>query len=150
MLIPSSRAAALMLLLLLANPLCGCVYMYPILPGPKKYSRTNVPEQLPAWIVAGQTTRRDVLHRLGEPDERRDDDAWFGYDSAIGHWGAGGGVKFVPGASGDYGGLEAVEYRRLVVQFTENGLVSAANLEEKTCASWSSGGRIGLPCIKAD
>jgi outer membrane protein assembly factor BamE (lipoprotein component of BamABCDE complex) len=129
--------------------LSGCIPV-PILSGPRKDSRTNLPEAAPPWIVTGRTTRRDVLLGLGDPDGKASDDRWFTYGSAISHGGVAG-VTAGPGGGG-FIGRESVEYRRLIVRFDDNGVVSSVDWQKKRCAEYpqgtdSSGYVTTVPCV---
>jgi hypothetical protein len=120
------------------------------LSGPREDSRTNVPEAVALWIVAGQTTRRDVLLGLGDPDGKAPDEHWFTYGSAISH----GGIEGAAVGFGNAGSLgrESVEYRRLIVRFDDNGVVSSVDWQNKRCTEYpqgsdSTGYVTTVPCV---
>ena len=77
--------------------LSGCPV--PLPPTYDSASRQNVGEHIPDFIVNGETTRDDVLLRLGEPDGRGPGDRWFAYGSQYSK----GGVLFVMAAGGGAG-----------------------------------------------
>ena len=114
----------------------GCISLpHPRPGGPLADSRTNVPAEIPTWIVTGQTTRRDVLLHLGEPDAAGPDDQWFTYGSASTSGGTGV-LTISLGAS--YESRDTVHFRRLVLQFEDNGVVRAVRLDTKRCPMWDS------------
>lgn len=100
--------------------------------------------------MAGQTTRRDVLLGLGDPDGKAPDERWFAYGSAISHGGIAG-VAVGLGNSGSIG-RESVEYRRLIVRFDENGVVSSVDWQKKRCGEYPQGSDgtgyvTSVPCV---
>ncbi len=100
--------------------------------------------------MAGQTTRRDVLLGLGDPDGKASDDRWFTYGSAISHGGVAG-LAVGLGNSGSIG-RESVEYRRLIVRFGDNGVVSSVDWQKRRCAEYpqgtdSTGYFTTVPCV---
>jgi outer membrane protein assembly factor BamE (lipoprotein component of BamABCDE complex) len=115
-----------------ATTLAGCPV--PLVPRYVSESRHNVGERMPDFIVAGTTTRDDVLLRLGEPDGRGPGDRWFAYGSSYSE----GGVIFIMAAGGGAGGagVEAIRYRRIVVRFDDQGVVGSANFVERLCPSY--------------
>ena len=127
--------------------LSGCPV--PLPPTYDSASRQNVGEHIPDFIVNGETTRDDVLLRLGEPDGRGPGDRWFAYGS---HYSKGG-VLFVMAAGGGAGaaGVESIRFRRLVVRFNEKGVVADSAFVERVCPRYTfgAGGRadVSAPCI---
>jgi outer membrane protein assembly factor BamE (lipoprotein component of BamABCDE complex) len=128
--------------------LAGCPV--PLPPMYDSGSRQNVGERMPDFIVQGETTRDDVLLRLGEPDGRGPGDRWIAYGSSY----RTGGVLFIiaVGGGGAAAGVESVRYRRLVVRFDDQGSVTGATFVERVCPSYSllvSGSEDGqsTPCI---
>jgi len=118
------RVAALTALLFL---LSGCVPI-PTLPfGDKEWSRQNIGDSVPGFIVVGQTTRVDVILALGDPDRKTKDDLRFFYARATEE----GGIAFIVG-----GAMQAavtgtpVTYRLLTVNFDARGVVSGAKSEK--------------------
>lgn len=107
----------------------GCAL--PLVPGYEEGSRENLSRSVPKFIVSGKTTREDVLLELGEADGKALDESWLSYGCAFGR----GGVLFVMAAGGGAGGagVEAVEHRRLVVYFDEQGVVERAQFDKKHC-----------------
>jgi outer membrane protein assembly factor BamE (lipoprotein component of BamABCDE complex) len=90
-------------------------------------SRGNLPASQPEWIVAGTTSREEILLRLGTPDEQARDGRWIGYRSSHHE----GGVMFlVPPIL-----LAAETYtaRRLVVWVDDRGIVTKADFAQKEC-----------------
>jgi len=116
--------------------LTGC-FPVPIPQGEVPGSRQNVGDKVPEFIVAGKTTRTDVLLRLGEPDIGSDarpswlfDDKRFVYGRITSE----GGVGLVfPIGTGAAVGYAPVLYRRLVVTFDEAGVVNSAGLDRFRC-----------------
>lgn len=99
-------------------------------------SRSNIFSTTPDFIVAGKTTRREVLLHMGEPDSVWIDESVVSYSTAYDTGGAAVFVLFgVPNAV--YGlpvGGGETEFRRLVVSFDAQGIVRDARLEKKRCA----------------
>jgi len=123
--------------LLAAWPLTACV-PYPVLPGPRMGSHSNVPAEVPSWLVAGQTTRQEVLTALGKPDWVGPDMRSVAYWSAYGHGGAGAITCIAIFGSCGYtdrnvSTSESREFRRLSVKFNDTGLVSDAKFIKMTC-----------------
>ena len=119
----------------LAGLLNGCMplpYVIPAL-GYTADSRHNLSEQVPSFIVQGQTTRGEVLHRLGEPDTWYTDDPTFTYLSANRHGGVG--TLIVPYAGNQFpdANTQRILFRRLNIRFDSAGLVSSAVNESKSC-----------------
>jgi hypothetical protein len=112
-------------------------------------SRQNVGERLPDFIVEGATRRAEVLMRMGEPDGRGPGDRWFAYGSRYNE----GGVLFVAGGAGGVAGAgaESIRYRRIVIRFDDQGVVTAAGLVERACVNTmvALGSTIGSspPCL---
>lgn len=100
-------------------------------------SRSNIFSTTPDFIVAGKTTRREVLLRMGEPDSVWIDESVISYSTA---YDTGGTAVFVVfgGPNTVIGGLPIgggeTEFRRLVVSFDAQGVVRDARLEKKRCA----------------
>jgi hypothetical protein len=120
-------------LLALAACLAGCIpYVYPVLPGARSDSRTNIGNAVPTFIVIGKSTREDVLLSLGEPDGVGASEEWVSYGAARRR----GGVGF--GFVADNGGIDArlkvVEFRRLLVRFDTNNVVSEATMRIANCS----------------
>lgn len=119
-----SREAALVAVFLVAS---GCVPI-PTLPfGDKDWSRQNIGDGVPDFVVTGQTTRTDVILALGDPDRRTKDDTRFFYVRATEE----GGIAFMVGGGlrGDIIGTP-VTYRLLTVDFDARGVVTAAKSEK--------------------
>jgi len=136
--------------LLLAFVLSAC----PV-PLPSGYigaSRENLDIGVRNQLKKGVTTRADVLLLLGEPDGIGPDDAWFAYGSVYGR----GGVLFVLFAGGGAAGAggEKMEYRRLVISFDPQGLMTDADFVDRECwegiVGVGSGGGRSPPCLKID
>lgn len=114
----------------------GCV---PIPPRHAPTARANVPRGLPDWLQPGRTTLADVLLHLGEPDSTTDDErtlVWVSVDRL------GGGLLLIRAGSAT-GGLAAVaeRYRRLVVRFGGDRIVTERWLQSAVCTSgmWGAG-----------
>ncbi len=119
-----SRIAALALLFIVSS---GCVPI-PTLPfGDKEWSRQNIGDNVPGFIVTGQTTRADVILALGDPDRRTKNDTRFLYARATEE----GGIAFIVGGglSGAVTGTP-VTYRLLTVNFDARGVVTGAQSEK--------------------
>lgn len=134
----------------LAALLAGCPL--PLPPGYAASSRENLDAGVTGRLVAGVSTREEVLLLLGEPDGVGPEGSWLAYGSAYGR----GGVVFVMCAGNGCGGggSEKMEYRRLVVSFDERGLMMDANFVSRECwedviAMGGVGGR-SQPCIQID
>jgi hypothetical protein len=115
-------------------------------------SRQNVGDVIPEFIVNGETTRDDVLLRLGEPDGRGPGDRWFAYGSKYSK----GGVLFVMAAGGGAAaaGVQSIRFRRLVVSFDEDGVVTDSAFVERVCPRYTLGvggmSDVSAPCIAVD
>ena len=116
--------------------LTGC-FPVPIPQGDVPGSRQNVGDKVPEFIVAGKTTRTDVLLRLGEPDIASDARPSWSFDDkrfVYGRFTSEGGVALVfPAGTGAAVGYAPVLYRRLVVTFDETSVVTSARLERFKC-----------------
>lgn len=112
-------------------------------------TRENVSETVPAFIREGKTTREDVFMKLGEPDGVAVDDSWVVY----GYGKAQGGVAFVVAAGSGAGGVlvESSHFRRLIIRFDAEGVVSYATMETRTCPHYAGGanssGGGSKPCL---
>jgi hypothetical protein len=108
--------------------LCACI---PIVLPPTLDSRSrgNLGQEVPPDIVAGKSSRIDVLLALGEPDGRGPGDAWFTYTSTR-SWMIGG-ILIGGGSAGAMGGGQSAT--RLLVKFDEAGLVAEARVEDRKC-----------------
>lgn len=119
-----SRGAALVAVFLVAS---GCVPV-PTLPfGDKDWSRQNIGDGVPGFVVIGQTTRADVILALGDPDRKTNNDSRFHYVRATEE----GGIAFMVGGGlrGDIIGTP-VTYRLLTVDFDARRVVTAAKSEK--------------------
>ena len=130
----ASKAAAPYLALM---TLAGCV-PYTLPPGPRMDSRSNVPAAVPSWIVAGQTTRHEVLVAFGVPDWVGPDNRSVAYWSAYGHGGVG--VADMGSNSLGYAGRETREFRRLLITFDKADVVSDEKLVTMSCPWWRGSG----------
>ena len=92
-------------------------------------SRQNIGEGLPGFIVEGKTTRDEVLMRMGEPDERGHFDRWFGYESRRSMGGVAIGMNAPLLAVGSY----TMRYRRIVLNFSDQGVVESAAFAQREC-----------------
>lgn len=119
-----SRVTVLAAVLLVSS---GCVPI-PTLPfGDKNWSRQNIGDSVPGFIVTGQTTRADVILALGDPDRRTNNDNRFHYVRATEE----GGIAFIVGgaASAAVTGTP-ITYFLLTVNFDARGIVTAAKSEK--------------------
>ena len=139
-------------LALVAAIISGCIPIpLPLRSGPLADTRTNVPPEVPSSIAIGHTTRREVLLELGEPDGTGPADQWYTYGSAISR----GGTGIVMVSYGVvYVARQSVEFRRLLVQFDDAGVVSDVRLDTKRCPFWESSSSSGgssdvasVPCL---
>jgi hypothetical protein len=103
----------------------------PIPSGYSGSSRENIGVEVTTSLTKGVTTREDVLLRLGEPDGAAHDGSWLAYGSVYGRGGLGFVVFAGGGAAG--GGGEKVEYRRLIVTFDQQGLMTGADFVSREC-----------------
>jgi len=108
----------------------------PISSGYAAGSRQNIGERLPDFIVEGKTPREEVLLRLGEPDVRGPADSWFAYGSLL----HAGGVEF------GFLSAETLRYRRIIVDFDEQGVVSRASHVEQDCPIYNQVAPKSAPC----
>ena len=127
--------------------LAGCVA--PIPSGYDGNSRQNLPESTPSFIRSAETTREEVILRLGEPDSAALNDSWISYGSAY----CSGGVLFIVGApNGVIGaGSMGMRYSRLIVPFDAGGFVSQPIFETKSCTEYvgfaNDKGGASTPCL---
>jgi hypothetical protein len=139
-----ARTAATALLIIGSGLLHGC-FAIPVPvsrpSGPAAASRVEVSKTLPEQIVAGQTTRTEVLLLLGEPDGRGDLDRWFTYGSRIGRGGAGWALLWGFGLpyGAATGGIAALgdweTVHRAIIRFDDSGVVSTVDFIEKNCTA---------------
>ena len=120
-----ARAACLCALLCL----CGCVFPVP----PSEYGRENIADAVPGFIVPGKTTREEVLLALGEPDGESQAQRRFLYYRVSGHGGVG--FVFAAGSGGMLASTERETYRRLILEFDADGVVSDARFTRDTCTA---------------
>ena len=107
---------------------------YPIPPlGYTSNSRHNVSGAVPAFIVQGQTSREEVLYKLGEPDDVMGADQTFVYVSARARGGVGI-MLFGFGNNLPDSKAQRMLFRRLTVEFDTAGHVTSAASETKTCS----------------
>ena len=92
-------------------------------------SRQNIGEGMPSFVVEGKTTRDEVLMRMGEPDERGHFDRWFAYESRRSMGGVAIAMNVPPVAVGSY----TMRYRRIVLNFSDQGVVESAAFAEREC-----------------
>jgi len=122
--------------LLLALGMTGCI---PIIYSERyeKPSRQNLTDTVPAFIEAGRTTMADIVLALGDPDTVAADESWVAYASAY-REGGGGAALLVAGGgqAGLLGGArKQMLYRRLLVRFDAEGVVTAATLDLVHCGN---------------
>jgi hypothetical protein len=119
----------------LAGTLAAACVPIPLMPGDMDVSRTNIGATVPEFIVAGRTTRADVLLALGEPDGGGEEGDQFTYSRIASK----GGMAFlVAGAAGNSMGAGTFEtrkmsYARLVVRFDSAGVVIEAKVQTDAC-----------------
>lgn len=119
----------LILIVLMSMLLTACPI--PLPRGDTSDSRQNVGDVVPDFIVAGKTTRGDVLLALGEPDGMSDNGERFTYTRRTRE----GGVLLLIAAGGGAGGVstETMTYRRLIITFDGAGIVTDARSEQASC-----------------
>jgi hypothetical protein len=134
-----ARIAALAALLLLP----ACV-RFPLLEKPVEGSYRD--KGVPKFIAAGKTTRADVRATLGKPDGAAADESWYTYGYA--HNRGGTGIATYAVAPEPFGAV-TMDYGRLVVRFSDAGLVEAAHFEQMSCSYVSTphGLPKGKPCL---
>lgn len=113
--------------LVLSGPmLLGACMPIPVLPsGDRPGSRGNLPDAVPGFVVAGRTTRAQVLLRLGEPDHRGPHDSCFVFVRESER----GGIAFIVGGpmSGHVVGTP-ITFTILTLGFNEDGIVAWSRL----------------------
>lgn len=141
------RTLARAALVALTGLLAGCVV--PLGPRDMPESRMNIGEQVPPLIVAGKTTRADVLLALGEPDGASQNELVFVYTHAARR----GGFAVIMAAGSGIGGgsRQSMTYDRVIVGFDEAGVVTSARHERILCdensfGAGQAGGGSG-PCV---
>ena len=142
-------------ILLVAFAMSGCV---PIIYSERyeKPSRQNLTDTVPAFIEAGRTTMADVVLALGDPDTVAADESWIAYASAYRE--GGGGAALVLAGGGQVGLLGGARkqmlYRRLLVRFDAEGVVTDATLDVVKCGNneFFLGQAVGEapPCFDVD
>jgi len=120
----------------LCAALSGCMAIpYPIPPlGYTQDSRHNLSDAVPAFIVQGQTSREEVLYKLGEPDDAFNADQTFVYISSNAR--GGGGILVIPMIGNSFPDFkkQRMLHRRLIVEFDTSGHVTSATSATKTCS----------------
>jgi hypothetical protein len=105
--------------------------------GYEPQSRHNLGDAVPAFIEINRTTRAEVLLGLGEPDAQVNAET-FAYTSSSRKGGIGSLVlAIVPKGVGDVVYTQRFEYRRLSIEFDDNGVVKGAQISLGTC--WGRG-----------
>jgi hypothetical protein len=126
----------------------GCIPL-PILPH-DTVLRTNITGKLTPDIVAGQTTRADLLLALGEPDGAGPHDAWLAWTAGRSTGGVAG-LFGGPGGGAGIIGFHGVQYRRLLARFDTAGRVTDSSYEERSCTETVGGaGNAAIasePCV---
>lgn len=107
----------------------ACVIPLPIQEAYRHGSRENLGAAAKESIVAGKTTREEVLLRLGQPDGAALDESWLLYVCVRSK----GGVLVFIYPSPAMPAFETVDYTRLVVYFDEAGVVERTQFEQRTC-----------------
>lgn len=107
----------------------GCPVPLPT--GYRESSRENLGEEVTSLLVAGESTREDVLLLLGEPDGAGPNDSWLTYGSI---YSQGGVIFLLCGQGGCLGaGSEKMGYRRLIVTFDGFGVMTKHEFVDKDC-----------------
>jgi outer membrane protein assembly factor BamE (lipoprotein component of BamABCDE complex) len=138
----------IILIVLMSMLLTACPI--PLPRGDTSDSRQNVGDVVPDFIIAGKTTRSDVLLALGEPDGITEHGERFTYTRRTRE----GGVMFVMAAGSSAGGVstETLTYRRLIVTFDGSGIVTNAHSEQVSCTErelMMGQGIRSTPCVSA-
>ena len=107
----------------------ACVFPVPIQEAYRHGSRENLGAESKEFIVAGRTTREEVLLRLGQPDGVALDESWLSYGCVRSK----GGVLLFIYPSPAIPTFETVDYTRLVIYFDEAGAVERTQFEQQTC-----------------
>jgi hypothetical protein len=107
----------------LCAALSGCMAIpYPIPPmGYTQDSRHNLSDAASAFIVQSQTSREEVLYKLGEPDDVFNAEQTIVYISANAR--GGGGILLIPMIGNTLPDFrkQRMLYRRLIVEFDTSG-----------------------------
>lgn len=144
---PSARRLRLAAGLMTGAVLAACVIPLPIQEGYRDGSRENLHAVAQESIVAGKTTREDVLLSLGPPDSAALDESWLLYSCMRSQ----GGLLVFIYPSPAVPAFETVEYTRLVVYFDDAGLVERTRFEQQVCREAelvSQGGSVKpRPCL---
>jgi len=115
--------------LMAAALLPACVVPMPIEEAYRHGSRENLGAAAQESIVAGRTTREEVLLRLGQPDGVALDESWLSYGCVRSK----GGVLVFIYPSTAIPAFETVDYTRLVIYFDEAGVVERTQFEQRNC-----------------
>lgn len=128
---------------LLSTTLTGCIVV-PLSEKPSLDRRQNITDEVPAFIVAGVTTKADVLLMLGEPDGASANELQFTYTKGI----RTGGVAIVMCAPGGCGGGSSatMAYDRLTIQFDDKNVVTSSWHERIRCNESDFGNNSSGPC----
>lgn len=129
---------------LLSTALTGCIVV-PLSERPSPDRRQNITGEVPAFIVAGVTTRADVLLRLGEPDGTSAHDLQFTYTKGVQ---TGGQALLMCAAAGCIGGsFSKMDYDRLTIQFDDKNVVTSSWHERISCNESDFGNYSSGPCV---
>jgi hypothetical protein len=133
----------------LALSLAGCVIPISLRAGTEDIPCHGLKNEVPEFIRVGESTREEVQQQLGKPKGIAPDGAWVTYGCTVSE-GGGGVAAFYPPNFFAYSEKEHVLFRRLVVRFNANAVVSSADLEQKSCVMKSSTDRKTAPCLELD
>jgi hypothetical protein len=125
----STRIPARGILIALTSMIFVACMPVPLLRGDEDYSRNNIGDKVPEFVVPGKTTRADVLLSLGEPDGASENGIQFTYTRVTSN----GGLGFAISTSTLYR-AEGMTYRRLIILFDETGIVTSAKHEQVSCS----------------
>ncbi|MDN0084652.1 hypothetical protein QU487_18110 [Crenobacter sp. SG2305] len=128
---------------LLLMTLAACIIL-PLSEGPSPDTRQNITDQVPTFIVAGVTTRAEVLLRLGEPDGTTEHDLQFTYTKGVRTGGLG--ILMCGGFNCGGGASSKMTYDRLTIQFDDKNVVTSSRLERISCWEHDFGGKLSSPC----
>ena len=134
----SSRAIHSIGICALVVALSGCVPLAPYARGPGSIeSHGPLGEDIPVFIVAGETTRQQVLVHLGAPQIEAIDGSWSYYESDYLKSESGAwyliAIPFLAGTIARIPDTNEFSFRRLYIAYTADSRVSSASFAEQKC-----------------
>lgn len=148
----SSRAIHSIGICALVVALSGCVPLAPYARGPGSIeSQGPLGEETPEFIVAGKTTRQQVLAHLGAPRIEALDGSWSYYESDYLKSESGAwyliAIPFLAGTIARIPGTNEFSFRRLHITYTADSRVSSASFAEQKCHDVYKYSHIEFPSI---